>query len=123
MGLLGQIFFMTTFLAQIVHHLPLGLQFVVAVVLDEAGPALLHCRVLSLRLPAALIRIRGEDGLPSDPPGTIIGRHWEVEVVSCWLWLDAGTLGELKYFCVDCGAGNISHLVYQKVGNMFVCRR
>ena len=92
---------MTTFLAQIVHHLPLRLQFVVAVVLDEAGPALLHCRVLSLRLPAALVGVGGEDGLPGAPPGSIIGRHWEVEVVSCRLWLDAGAL-ELKCFYVDC---------------------
>ena len=64
---------MTTFLAQIVHHLPLGLQFVVAVVLDEAGPALLHGRVLSLCLPGALVRVGGEDGLPvaPGPPGSI----------------------------------------------------
>ena len=46
---------MTTFLAQIVHHLPLGLQFVVAVVLDEAGPALFDGRVFGLRLSAALV--------------------------------------------------------------------
>ena len=77
---------MITFLAQIVDHLPLRLQFVVAVVLDEAGPALLHCRVFSLGLPCALLRVSGEDG-------TFIGRDWEVEVVAARLWLDAGPLG------------------------------
>ena len=84
MGLLGLIF-MTTFLAQIVHHLPLGLQLVVAVVLDEAGPALLHCRVLRLRLPCAVLRVSGEDG-------AFIGRDWQVEVVAGRLWLAPGPL-------------------------------
>ena len=85
---------MTTCLAQVVDHLPLGLQLVVAVVLDEAGPALLHGRVLSLCLPGALVRVGGEDGLPvaPRPPGSIIGRHGEVEVVACRFWLDAGSL-------------------------------
>ena len=92
---------MTTFLAQIVHHLPLRLQLVVAVVLDEAGPALLDGRMLSLRLPAALIRVSGET-----LPGALIGRHWQVEVVPCGLWLAAGTRAlssqkMLKYFALD----------------------
>ena len=82
---------MTTCLAQVVDHLPLGLQLVVAVVLDEAGPALLHGRVLGLRLPAALVRVGGEDGAPG-PPGTVVGWHREVEVVAARLWLDAGAL-------------------------------
>ena len=77
--------FMITFLAQIVDHLPLRLQFVVAVVLDEAGPALLHCRVFRLRLPCAVLRVSGEDG-------AFVGRDWQVEVVARRLWLAPGPL-------------------------------
>ena len=71
-------------------YLPLGLQFVTVVVLDEAGPPLLDGGVLRLGLGAAVLGVGGEDG-------PLVGRDRQVEVVPSggslgWRGSRSGTL-------------------------------